>query len=48
MDSKGDYILDKMFYFKLIKQYLRDNEEIAKEYTICPHTVGGEIYFKYN
>lgn len=47
METEEHYILEKQFYYKLIKQFIEDEAYECNNYTVMKNCTGGEIYYKY-
>jgi hypothetical protein len=48
METEDHYILAKMYYYKIIKQFLEDKKYECNNYTVVKNCTGGDIYYKYN
>ena len=48
METEDHYILAKMCFYKIIKQFLEDEIYECNNYTVVKNCTGGEIYYKYN
>ena len=44
METEDHYILAKMCYYKIIKQFLEDKAYECNNYTVVEDCTGGEIY----
>ena len=47
METENHYILAKMYFYKIIKQFLDDEASECNNYTVVKNCTGGEIYYKY-
>ena len=48
MEANGLWILEKGFYFKIIKEFLKNEKRYnCENYTIDDNCTGGQIYYKY-
>ena len=48
METEDHYILAKMYFYKIIKQFLEDEASECNNYTVVKNCTGGGIYYKYN
>lgn len=49
MDAEDHWILEKQYYFKIIKEFLANASVYDCEgYTVNADCTGGKIYYKYN
>lgn len=48
METENHYILDKMYYSKLIQEFMNNTERYGcKDFIVYENTTGGQIYYKY-
>ena len=48
-ETEDHWILEKNYFMKIIQKFMDQADDYdCENYTICPDTSGGELYYKYN